>query len=310
MSKDYAGNTRARAKSIVVGARVREWIGGSDKRDYYKFELNNRSSFSLSLSKLKTDVDIFLLNGNGQLLQKSTQKGKKKESIQVDLEAGIYYLRVKGRKSLTSYTLRTSATLISAGTVVSSLPSPVPGSVPVPNPTPIPPKVGSSTATAYDFGMLNGSVTYNDSIHSATDFHSYHKFSLNQGSRVTAILTGLVGNDNGVAMELIYDANNNGTLDSGEPSSEHITYRGNSLSATHLLKAGTYFINIHPVFPWDDISTPYRLNLSATGIDTNTGVDPGNINSTAYNVGTLSSTKTYQDFVSERYLSRCYLATR
>jgi hypothetical protein len=52
------------------------FVGQSDKVDSSKFSRSGRSSFSLSLSKLKANANIKLLDANGAVLAPSNQKSK------------------------------------------------------------------------------------------------------------------------------------------------------------------------------------------------------------------------------------------
>lgn len=53
----------ARSLNLATGAKTRkETIGGTgDSRDFFKFSLTARSSFDLSLRKLRSNVDVVLL---------------------------------------------------------------------------------------------------------------------------------------------------------------------------------------------------------------------------------------------------------
>jgi len=69
--------------------KFRGAVGVGDKADFYSFTLSGRSSFNLSLNKLKNNVDVFLQQGK-QVIARSTKGGKKPEAISTTLEAGTY----------------------------------------------------------------------------------------------------------------------------------------------------------------------------------------------------------------------------
>jgi len=118
VSVDRAGNNRNKAKSIgsISGSKtLGDRIGGADKHDFYRFTLNNSSSFKSSLNGLKANADLHLLNQAGQVLQKSTRKGKSSESIAATLGAGTYFIRVQSRdRKATKYKLSLSSVPISS----------------------------------------------------------------------------------------------------------------------------------------------------------------------------------------------------
>jgi len=109
MVADRAGNTLRHAALIQPRAKFssrQDAIGRTDKDDYYKFKFARSSGLQLSLSGLKADVDLALLNSKGRVLQKSSQRGTGDEFLIPDnLKAGTYYIRVYQRSSNTAYKL-------------------------------------------------------------------------------------------------------------------------------------------------------------------------------------------------------------
>jgi Bacterial pre-peptidase C-terminal domain len=111
MSGDRAGNSLRKARSLSSSAStrsVKDWIGNSDRDDFYKLRLKTRSSLTLALTKLKADANVSLLNRAGKLIQKSAQSGNRDEAIQQTVDAGVYYIRVHAEGPKTSYRLSTS----------------------------------------------------------------------------------------------------------------------------------------------------------------------------------------------------------
>jgi uncharacterized protein YkwD len=119
---DLAGNIMRRAKAIAVGSRAstyRDRIGGTDSKDFFKFNLKSHSSLTARLGALKGNANLELFqdrnqNGRvdpGELIASSRAPGRRAESIQiVGLDRGTYFLRVTpnpGNK--TTYSLTTSA---------------------------------------------------------------------------------------------------------------------------------------------------------------------------------------------------------
>jgi hypothetical protein len=92
--------------------KFRGAVGISDKTDFYSFTLSGRSSFNLSLSKLKNNVDVFVQQGK-QVIARSTKGGKKPEAIATTLEAGTYFVRVEQKRGNSRYKLSLNAFPIS-----------------------------------------------------------------------------------------------------------------------------------------------------------------------------------------------------
>jgi len=93
--KDF-GKNRQKATLANITAQpqfLKNTIGGSDRADFLRFNLSSRSSIQVTLKKLKANADLTLLNGSGQLVLQSKQKGKKNEAIATTLEAGSYFLQ-------------------------------------------------------------------------------------------------------------------------------------------------------------------------------------------------------------------------
>ncbi|NEP82242.1 MAG: T9SS type A sorting domain-containing protein, partial [Okeania sp. SIO3B3] len=68
----------------------------TDKNDYYKFTLTGKENeLSVLVDGLTDNASVELLDTNGKsVLFKSTEKGKKIETIDAELDKGTYYLRV------------------------------------------------------------------------------------------------------------------------------------------------------------------------------------------------------------------------
>jgi hypothetical protein len=99
----------ARPIGQLSGTRkFRGSVGVGDKTDFYSFTLTGRSSFNLSLNKLKNNVDVFLQQGK-QVIARSTKGGKKTEAISTILESGTYYVRVNQKNGNSKYKLTLNA---------------------------------------------------------------------------------------------------------------------------------------------------------------------------------------------------------
>jgi ELWxxDGT repeat protein len=98
------------ARRINILGRTRKTggeVGPGDRQDFYRFDLNRPAFFSLILRNLDSNVDVDLINGQGQLIQRSALLGDSSESIvpRRSLIAGTYYVRVYNRSGRSDYDL-------------------------------------------------------------------------------------------------------------------------------------------------------------------------------------------------------------
>ncbi len=134
----------------------------------------------------------------------------------------------------------------------------------------------NTLSTARNMGSLVGSRTFTDWVGS-TDTNDYYRFDIGTASNFNLNLTGLSADAD---VQLLNSA---GTIlqgaYAGGTSSEYISRQ---------LSAGTYYARVYR-FSGD---TTYNLALNATPLDY-----AGNILSTARNIGTLSGTRSFTDWV-------------
>ncbi|WP_227789267.1 PA14 domain-containing protein [Nodularia sp. LEGE 04288] len=97
---DQAGNTLNLARWLGTLAdnnnyNYRDWVGKTDTNDYYKFQLEERSAFTVWLddpSKNNPYADIELINSNNQVIRSSLFNNV--DAVDEYLDAGTYYIRV------------------------------------------------------------------------------------------------------------------------------------------------------------------------------------------------------------------------
>ncbi|MBD2091747.1 pre-peptidase C-terminal domain-containing protein [Microcoleus sp. FACHB-1515] len=157
MARD-SGNRLNQARSLTIAARrkqLSETIGAGDPADFFRFRLSDRRSTSFSLSQLRDNADLALLNNRGRVISQSRRPGNRTEQINRTLEAGVYYLRVtpRARQDSTRYQLRYSA----------ATPSPSP------TPTPTPGNTNPTIASSGISVIRGTTATLNSSLLSATD---------------------------------------------------------------------------------------------------------------------------------------------
>jgi len=137
------------AKARNVGALTglntfRDSVGQKDKNDFYTFTLNQRSSFSLSLSQLKGNVNVALIQ-NGQTILKSARPKNKPEAIATALEPGTYHVRVYAGRGDSKYRLKLGASTLLPTSDFPLPPTSPPDIIPT-DPTSIPPVFPASVS--------------------------------------------------------------------------------------------------------------------------------------------------------------------
>jgi len=127
--------------------------------------------------------------------------------------------------------------------------------------------------TASNIGTLTGRQTFSDFVGSS-DTNDYYRFDLSQTSNFDLSLTGLSANADVQLLNgsggLVQSSNRSGT-------------RSESISRS--LSSGTYYVRVYQYSG----NTNYNLSLSVDGA--------GNTLATARNVGTLTNSQTFSDFV-------------
>ena len=261
MPLDYAGNSlgTARGLNITPGTQTfTDWVGSLDTNDYYRFTLNGRSSFNLSLNGLSADADVQLLNGNGQVLQSSTRSGTSAESISATLDGGTYYVRAYRYSGDTYYNLGVSATPV----------------------TP-PDYAGNTITTARNITVGSTTSTYSDWV-GTLDTNDYYRFSVGSNSNLAVTLNGLSGDAD---IQL---------LDSSGVTVMQGSYNGGITadSINRQVGAGTYYLRVYPM---SGVNSNYNLSVSANPVAPSDYA--GNTLSTARNISVGSTTSTYSDWV-------------
>ena len=109
---DLAGSTPDEARksfASTAGKVYRGYLDSSDTDDYYAFSLGMSNTFDILLDGLRSNVDVELLDLEGNIVHSSTNSGTTAESISGTLEAGAYRLRVSSVDRIsTAYKLNLS----------------------------------------------------------------------------------------------------------------------------------------------------------------------------------------------------------
>ncbi|MBD2090242.1 PPC domain-containing protein [Microcoleus sp. FACHB-1515] len=265
-------NTFGGARTLQFNRTIRDSVGQRDRIDIYKFTASGSSNFSMSLSGLRGNANVRLLNNRSRTIAASNQRRNRPERIGADLEAGTYYLQVQyvDRRGTTPYRLQAALT---------------PSSNPNPDPEPpLPPPVGDdSIATAIDIGTLT-TTTVKEEFVGPEDPVDFFKFTLNDIANVEVRVEELSGSG---TFELIRDDNNNGLVDTGE------IYRSSFGSFSPIdMPSGTYFLRAS-----SNSATRYRLTFVPTLFGGNVSPDPGSTLATAFDLGIYSGTRSIKEYI-------------
>lgn len=95
---DNGGNSRSRATDLGLfdgQESIRGWAGPADTRDYFRFQLDRSESVQIDLSGLSGDLDVYLYDHSGRVLERSLKGGSSAEQMSRTLSAGTYYVSVQ-----------------------------------------------------------------------------------------------------------------------------------------------------------------------------------------------------------------------
>ncbi|MCW5316966.1 hypothetical protein GTQ43_25060 [Nostoc sp. KVJ3] len=278
------GNTLSAAYNIgnLTGSKsFTEFVGNVDPVDYYKFSLTGTSNITLLLNEVSqyyVNAAIYYDSNNNGLIESGEQlysdyaSNNRNGQITTTLGAGNYYVGISANTNVNSnYSLQLSAT--SAPPSITSNP-------------------GNTLSAAYNIGNLTGTKSFNEFVGNV-DTVDYYKFSLTGISNITLLLNGV--SQYYVNAAIYYDSNNNGLIESGEQLySDYASNNRNGQITTTLGASGNYYVGISAN---TNVNSNYSLQLSATSVTPSIASDPGSTLSTAYNIGNLTGTKSFNEFV-------------
>ena len=207
---------------------VQGFVGTTDQRDVYRFELARDGELSLQLSGLSSDADIYILDANRSIIAESRNGGASSESIQGNVAAGEYFVAVERYRSWnsTNYTLDVSATLTSP---------PADGA-------------GNTFSTAAQIGGLEGAREFTGNVGQFGDTADLIEFSVTETSHVVFDLTDL---DQDLDMYLY-----------AGHQSPLVSARASGTSNEQIdawIAPGTYYLGI---VPYGSSSSDYSLSMT------------------------------------------------
>jgi hypothetical protein len=104
---------RASACPLRVDTPVAGFLSTSGATDTYAFNVGDSADYTIDLSNLPADYDLYLADSNGTLISQSAQEGVVPEHIEQSLQPGTYYVYVhvdaeRDADPMNAYTLRLS----------------------------------------------------------------------------------------------------------------------------------------------------------------------------------------------------------
>ncbi|GGA29799.1 pre-peptidase C-terminal domain-containing protein [Okeania sp. KiyG1] len=233
-------------------------LGKNNPQDFYSLTVNKKEDVYITLGGLSGNVDLYLLDSNQKVIDKSKLNGKRTEQIQETLVPGDYYVEVKRRNSRVSsdYTL-------DLGSKLWDLP-------------------GNNRSKAYNFGTMgqDQETKLRQSV-SRSDQKDFYKFTLEESAEIDISLAGLKDNADlylhNSKGKVIKKSKNNGTT---------------AESISHVLSSGDYYIQVKTRSKSD--STDYYLGFELEKAPPD---DAGNSRGKALDIGSLSQVLSYSDFV-------------
>jgi len=247
-ANDAPGNLAKEAQDLgrltSNGVTINQWVGRTDKVDYYKFRLDSKDTISLRVFDLSGDANVELRDASDKLLTDSKFGGRANEKIEyANAAPGDYYVRVYLAGTLPSeYKMA-----LGRGAVDTA---------------------GQTITTARDLGLLqNRAMNIAESVGGA-DASDYYKVAAAGLSLIKVELGSLTSDADLQVLDrtgkVIYSSTQTGT------TAERIYQRMDSGTFYVVVvgKGGTptpYALNVEVQshLPYDDFRLAYQLDLSS-----------------------------------------------
>jgi hypothetical protein len=272
------------ADVLVAPRTFNQSVGTFDSDDYYRFSIPRTglfnledNQFNLTLDGLTGDADVQLIadfNNNGlanqnEIIATSQQGANNIETLSATIAGGQdYIVRVFSVSGDTNYRLTFAPTQIQR----------------------VPTLLGTTIAQDQDLGIVSVPERVNDFV-GDEDPQDFYQFTLPTASRVGLVLDNLTADAD---LQLIQDANNNGTVDTGEILGSSTAGGISQELLTRELPQGTYLMNVSQFRG----NSNYNLTLFTEPL-TFTPDTAGNSLPAARNAGQLVTTINFSEFVGD-----------
>ncbi|WOB44137.1 hypothetical protein HNI00_13975 [Thermoleptolyngbya oregonensis NK1-22] len=268
MSISNKDNTLRGARNLgrLGTRRINGYVGSRDRIDFAKFTLGEVRELNLSIGRIAnraSSARVTLRDARGAIIR-SFNTGRRNITFLDEFAPGTYFIGIQQIKGEVNYKITAAAR---------------------------PAEPGERLDTARDLGVLAGTSIVSEAV-GAADPSDIYKFTLND---IANLQVRTNGSDTGTRFELIRDINANGLVDNDEIIASDSSFAGNSVASRTLdLPPGTYFVRVQStsVRP-----TPYQLDLIPTFFGGNVSPEPGNTIPLAADLGILSGTRSFREYV-------------
>lgn len=152
----------------------------------------------------------------------------------------------------------------------------------------------NALSNAYNISTISGSRSFSDYVGNS-DLQDFYRFSLSKASNLNLSLTGLSADAD---VRVIQDRNNNRVVDGSEVlGSSELSGSSSESMLLDPLAAGTYYVQVYQGSSGNN--TNYKLNFKATTVTDNSL-------STAYNIKTLSGSRSFSGYVDNTDIQDFY----
>lgn len=229
--------------------RINGSISPDNRKTVYSFSLQKSHSFRATLKRLEHKASLTLFDESGARIAKSNRPGRQAENLRENLEAGTYFLQVRGRgrRPETDYRLRLATPAKGTPEMLFPTAGNTPPDLAVSGNASLD-QAGNSQFTARDLGVVEGVQTYQDWV-GRTDTLDYYRFSLSDRSIFSLRLTGLSADADLALID-----------QSGTFLKESIETGASDELINKILDPGSYFVRVARY----EGQTSYTLTLDVT----------------------------------------------
>ncbi|NER08503.1 MAG: hypothetical protein F6K17_41200, partial [Okeania sp. SIO3C4] len=210
----------------------RDFVGVTDRNDYYAFTLPDNGEIDISLGSVAQEVSFRLIkdfNNNGVFANSDTLSSRfvsanSSNSISRAIEAGTYLVQVFPSSSSgnTNYEL---------GFLFESVPSNT-----IADP-------GNELDAALDIGELQTGARLFTNYVGETDRNDYYSFTVDTNTEVNIALRDVTQE---ASFQLIKDFNNNGVVANSDILNGRFVSANSSNSISQEIESGRYFVRVFP----------------------------------------------------------------
>lgn len=239
VNPDAAGESRDTARLITTGNTLfNDFVGTSDSSDYYRFNVAQFGTTTVSLNNLSADANVRLLDTAGNQIAASGNGGTTPETITANLARGDYFLEVTPvAGASTTYQIGVNSTAFPDG--------------------------GGNTPEAATPITVDFTRRFLTDLVSEDDQNDYYSFNLEYAAKFELSLTGLAANADVRLINALDRTERAISVNPGNADELILIEPIDPTSSTPfpVLEAGSYLIQVSSAGAGQN--TPYRLEYYA-----------------------------------------------